>query len=167
MSLPPNAEVLSGLGGFYMSWSAFDLILEIIAKDELGIDSDKAHVVFGTLQMQTKQNIVIALLSLSMRANKDALIRQIRAIPEGANRNLIAHGILSWGKLGDLTDITFHSRKIDGGKLAVRRKNFAANDMVGHGQALNRALSKLQREAGISEDDFQQYFTALKAFRKE
>lgn len=152
------------LGGFYYSWGTFETLLEMLSRDELGIDNDRAHIVFCSLNASAKQEIAINLISLSDRANKDEVVTAIRRIPNIAKRNHITHSMLASNN--NMTRFTFNKREISSGNLVVRPFTLSHEEMGEHFNALNDALAELQGLAGYDEAEMQSYFDALKAFIK-
>lgn len=159
--MPTHAHYL---GGFYYSWSSFELILEVLCRDELVIDDHRAHITLSSLSAAAKQEIAINLVSISTRANRDEIIKCIRRIPNIARRNHITHSLLAANAA--MTEFTFFKREIASGSLVARKLVFSGVEMQDHFKTLNDALVDLQHLIGLTDADLESYCEAIKAFVK-
>ena len=151
------------LGAFYLSWSAFETTLEIIAKQELGVTDRQAHILFGTLGFSAKMEIAVSLIQDGSRANKKNLIDAIRNVPQVARRNHITHSLIAHAP--DYSRFWFVRREISTG-LSVKVLDFDGKSMEAHFNALHDAARKVEKLSGISEADCADYLNVAQAIVK-
>jgi hypothetical protein len=147
------------LGGFYLSWSLFELTLEMLCKRELGITDKQTHIVFSSLTFSAKRDIAVSLMRDSDDTNRDAIIAAIHRVPEIAKRNHLTHSLIMTND--NFTKFNFVKREISNG-LKAKKLNFNLAEMKTHYDELADAAIALDVLCGFTEAERTAYGNVAK-----
>jgi len=148
------------LGGFYFSWSLFELTLELLCKRELGLTDKQTHIVFSSLTFSAKRDIAVSLMRDSSDANKDAIIAAIHRVPEIARRNHLTHSLIMTND--DFSKCNFIKREISNG-FKAKMLTFNLAEMKAHYDEMADAAIALDALCGFTDAERTAYGNFAKA----
>lgn len=153
-------SVLHYMGAVYLSWSLFEINLEMLSKREMGITDLQSHTIFGSLSFSAKRNICIALMKESTDPLKDEIIEAIREVPQLARRNHITHSIIKTSE--DFSVFNFVKREVANG-LSAKNLKLDAKAMKRHFDDMANAAITLEKLSGFSDADRNAYVDSVKS----
>lgn len=157
---PNTLKVPDFIGTIHVSWSNYEITLEVISKRLLNLSDRKGHIVFGSLGVQAKTGIAISLLLESGDSDASDIIKSIKTIGQLASRNHIFHSLMFVNR--DWSQVTFVKREAANG-LSAKEKKLENEELAAYVHRLADEVVKLQKLASVSNADIQVYADAVKA----
>lgn len=153
-------NVPTSIGFLAVTWSGFEIILELISQKILKIDNEKNSIIFCTLNYKAKKEITVALLSDSNLELRDLMINFIYNIEQSASRNHIFHSMYFSSETGDTYN--FLKRGLGRSGYTSKYKKYSESDLSNTIQAVSADVYNLQKLAGLSEEDLHTYAESMR-----
>lgn len=150
----------SSYGFILLGWNDYELLIEMAARNLLGISSREAHIVFGALSFKPKLNILLA-LARQQKLHEHMAIKTAKAINKYAERNQLIHGY-AWHE-GET--IGFVKRSVDD-RIRVKEKRFTQSELARHAIWLTLAVGEFQRELSLTARDVAGYRRSAESLLK-
>lgn len=135
------------------------MIIEIAAIKALGLDYEKGHIVFGSLQFKAKSSILRTLLKRSDPPNENG-ITSLHKLVQFARRNALVHSIVVASSTKPLLE--FYKRDVDS-DIKVKKMYFNDDEMSGHIGTLIELQSEIEKQLNVTREDIQEYLSTLTA----
>jgi hypothetical protein len=159
LTVVSKISVSSGIGLLHISWSTFEITLEILSQRLLGITTEQSHILFSSLGAKAKKEIAVSLTLNSKIGNQDDIVKSIRKILDIASRNHIFHSVMFTNFEKNTVD--FVKRDISN-DLKLKKKEFGGADFYHKIHELADECINLQALCGISDDDLMAYADHVK-----
>ena len=141
------------LGGFHMSWSTFDIIIELSITKLINIDFEKANLLLHGMSFSRKFSILKSLLYL--KDPKHEVITLLNEFQSLAKRNTIVHGMLGWHD----ESLQFTMRE-SSNRFKVKKVTLKNDEMRALVAKMVELASDLQSKMSIDNEDFDNYAIA-------
>ncbi len=141
------------LGGFHMSWSTFDIIIEISIAKLINIDFEKANLLLHGMSFSRKFSILKSLLHL--KDPKHEVITILNEFQSLAKRNTLVHGMLGWHD----ESLQFTMRE-SSNRFRVKKVTLKNDEMRALVASMAELAKELQLKMSLEDKDFDDYGVA-------
>lgn len=139
-------------GTFFAHWSAYEILIEILIKRQLGVTYEKASILSASLGFGAKANILYSLLNDA--GGHEEGIRLLKTAQNIAKRNTFSHGFL----FCDLNERRFHliSREVKD-KYKVKKKSMSFDEMEHHASQFGEAFTAVKAHFKVKLSEIDNY----------
>ena len=149
--------VYSQIGYFLTACSAFECVVDVAIKQQLGIDYRKAEILTVSLNFKARISILRSLL-VEQKPNFDKAIDTLDIYENESKRNRIFHSHIFSDQRGE--KITFVSGRADR-KYTSKNDSFDEEQLKAHALKISKLGQLLMSELHITESDLNQ-FTSIR-----
>lgn len=159
--MPTKTPISASIGYLHISWSGFELILELLCQKVLNISIKHNCIVFGSMAFGAKKEITISLIKENNLKNKNDIINTINEITKLASRNHLFHSMIYMNE--PYSTVRFLKRDLKSG-LKMAHKKFTNDSLMQHVRKLSDEIMRLQNLCNISEDGIRLYSDTIKSY---
>lgn len=144
------SRMLSRYGAFMVTWSNFEILIEVAIKKALRLSIEEANILLASLGFQAKANILYSLLQL--QSGHSSKISAVRHVITLAERNFLVHGTFfrPYGR-------TVIVRREVKHKYSSKAREITADSMDAHCDKVVQAIVKARAVLQVEEDEIVEY----------